>query len=185
MKRPIHFLLLGLSLALQSALARPPADWLLDGTPFKAQVKTNAQPGEAILDNGLIRRVFRLAPNATTVGFENLMTGESLLRAVRPEALIEVDGQTYEVGGLSGQPVQNFLRPAWIDRLQANPKAFQFAQCRIGRTEARFAWQKRREWMPKDAPWPAPGVSLTLEYVAPAGVGGAESPSPNPGRGPL
>jgi hypothetical protein len=40
------------------------------------------------LTNGLVERRFRLSPNAATVGFENLMTGESLLRGVKPEAAV-------------------------------------------------------------------------------------------------
>ena len=39
--------------------------------------------------------------------------------------------------------------------------AFQFTGYRTGKTEARFPWKKRSKWMPKDLPWPAPGVSLT------------------------
>ncbi len=116
---------------------------------------------------------FRLAPNAATVSFENLMTGESIIRAVRPEACVVLDGVRYEVGGLRGQPLQSFLKPAWIETLKANPEAFQFAALKTGATEARFPWKKRREWMPKDAPWPPPGVSLTLEFRPPAGSGGA------------
>lgn len=148
-------------------------DWLIDGASFKAQVQTNEKPNEVALDNGLVRRVFRLAPNAATVAFDNLMTGEAFLRAVRPEALLELDGVRYEVGGLSGQPVQNFLKPAWIEKLVANPGAFKFKTFRTGRTEPRFPWKKRQEWMARDAPWPPPGVSLTLEFEAPDTFGGA------------
>jgi hypothetical protein len=142
-------------------------DWLLDASSFKAQANLSADRREVVLDNGLVRRVVRLAPNATTVSFENRLTGESLLRAVRPEAIIELDGARYDVGGLSGQPVQNFLKPEWIDKLKANPNAFQFTGYKLGKTEARFPWKKKTEWMPKDLPWPPPGVSLTIEYLAP------------------
>ncbi len=129
-----------------------------------------------VLENGLVRRVFRLAPNAATVSYENLMTGESLIRSVRPEAQVELDGARYEVGGLSGQPVHSFLKSEWIDELEANPDAFQFIGFRKGTTEERFPWKKRGEWMPKDVPWPAPGVGLTLEFQAPATFGGVEQP---------
>jgi hypothetical protein len=154
-----------------SAAERP--DWLLDVTSFQAQIKTSEERHEVTLDNGLVRRVFRLSPNAATVAFDNLMTGESVLRAVRPEALVELEGIQYDVGGLSGQPVQNFLKPAWLEQLVANPAAFKFKTYRTGRTEARFPWKKRQEWMARDVPWPAPGVSLTLEFVAPETFGSA------------
>ena len=163
------------ALSASAITAAGRSDWLIDGSPFKAEITTNAQKHELVLDNGLLRRVFRLTPNAATVSFDNLMTGESILRAVRPEAVIELNGAKYEIGGLSGQPVQNFLKPEWIDRLTADPGAFQYAGCKEGRTEARFPWKQHREWMSRDLPWPAPGVSLTLEFKPPAGFGGANS----------
>jgi hypothetical protein len=164
-----------LATTVLNAAERP--DWLLDGTSFPAQIKTNKETHKLSLDNGLVRRVFLLAPNAATVTFENLMTGESLLRAIRPEALVELDGVQYDVGGLSGQPVQNFLKPAWIEQLVANSAAFKFKTYRTGPTEARFPWKKRMEWMARDAPWPPPGVSLTLEFVAPDTFGSASAES--------
>lgn len=159
--------LISLSLAEARLQAVPPVDWLLDGSPYKAKVNASQDGREVTLENGLVRRVFRLAPNAATVSFENLMTGEQFLRAVRPEGIVELDGAEYEIGGLRGQPVQNFLKPAWVDQLEANPTAFQFVGYKVGRTKARFAWQPRREWLPKDTPWPPPGVSLTLEFRSP------------------
>jgi hypothetical protein len=151
------------------------ADWLLDGGPFKARVNAGQDGREVTLENGLVRRVLRLTPNATTVSFDNLMTGESFLRAVRPEALLELNGTRYDVGGLTGQPVQNFLKTAWLDDLKANPAAFQFTGYRTGKTQARFPWKKRSEWLPKDVAWPPPGVSLTLEFRPPDSGTGTQS----------
>ena len=147
------------------------ADWLIDPSSFKARIHQNAERHEVILDNGLVRRVIRLAPNAATVSFENLMTGESITRSVRPEARLSLDGVSYDIGGLDGQPVQNFLKSAWIEKLKTNPNAFQFSGFKTGKTETRFQWKKRNEWMANDSPWPPPGVSLTLEFCSPAKVG--------------
>jgi len=154
----IFLVILGLAGPL-AARAAAHVDWLLDPSAFKARVARSADGGEVVLDNGLVRRAIRLTPNAATVSFENLMTGESIIRAVRPEACVGLDGVRYEIGGLGGQPVQGFLEPAWVETLKANPAAFQFAGLKTGQTQARFPWKKRREWMPKDAPWPPPGVS--------------------------
>lgn len=44
------------------------------------------------MTNGLIRRVWRLTPDAATVAFDDMMTGASLIRGVRPEAELELDG---------------------------------------------------------------------------------------------
>lgn len=144
-------------------------DWLIDPAPYRASISTNAN--EVVLDNGLLRRTFRLAPNAATVAYENLVTGESVIRAVRPEASIELDGVKYSIGGLTGQPVHNYLDPAWIAGLRAETNAFRFTGFSTGKTKERFPWKKRREWMPQDVPWPPPGVSLTLGFAAPENFG--------------
>lgn len=164
--------ILGLSLGLLALLAAPnlgaaTPDWLLDPSPFKAQVRVSADGRDVALENGLVRRVIRIAPNAATIAYDNLMTGESMIRSVRPEAQVEIDGTAYDVGGLTGQPVHNYLDAAWVDTLEAQPGAFRFTRFTTGQTKERFPWKKRLEWMPQDSPWPAPGVSLTLEFVAP------------------
>ncbi len=153
------------------AAAAGATDWLIDPSSFQATIATNAAKNEIILQNGLVRRVFKLSPDAATVAFDNLMTGASILRAVRPEAQVEIDGKHYDVGGLSGQPVQNYLSPAWLAKMKAEPAAFHFAGLRTGRTQARFPWKKRTEWLSLPAPWPPPGVSLTLTFNAPTNFG--------------
>ena len=59
-------------------------DWLLQPQEYRAGVYRSSDGKELILSNGLIRRVFRLTPNAATVGLDNLYSGEAFLRAVRP-----------------------------------------------------------------------------------------------------
>ena len=78
-----------------------------------------------------------------------------------------LDGVAFDVGGLSGQPIDNYLSASWLDQLTNRPSAFHFAGMKTGRTAARFDWKKRREWMSEDAAWPAPGASLTLEFDGP------------------
>ncbi len=50
------------------------------------EVSTSEDGKTLTMNNGLIRRTWRLGPNGATVGFENLMTGETILRGVKPEA---------------------------------------------------------------------------------------------------
>ena len=101
-------------------------DWLLDGTPYRAGVYQGTHEQDVLLSNGLVRRRFRLSPNAATVGFDNLITGESVIRGVKPEARVEIDGVAYDIGGLQGQPNYAYLREDWVDQLTADPDAFQF-----------------------------------------------------------
>ncbi len=150
------------------------ADWLIDPSPFHAAIASNAAAREITLENGLLRRVFKLEPDAATVAFDNLMTGEAILRSVRPEAQVQLDGKNFDVGGLLGQPVHNYLDPAWLAQMKANPAAFHFTGVKTGRTEPRFAWRKRNEWLSQDAPWPPPGVSLTLDFSSPTNASAVE-----------
>jgi len=142
-------------------------DWLLDPSPYKARVTPSADGRSVELNNGLVRRIFQLQPNAACVALDNLATGASLLRSVRPEARLELDGVKYDIGGLTGQPIHNYLDPKWLETMKAGPAAFYFTGLKTGKTEARFPWKKRLAWMPSDAPWPPPGVSLTLEFAPP------------------
>ncbi|HOC01446.1 MAG TPA: hypothetical protein PKM43_22185 [Verrucomicrobiota bacterium] len=150
-----------------SSLGAATPDWLIDPAPFKARVTVSADGRDVALENGLVRRIIRIEPNAATIAYDNLVTGESMIRSVRPEAQVEIDGTAYDVGGLTGQPVHNYLDAAWVDKLEAPPGAFRFTRFTTGQTKQRFPWKKRLEWMPQDLPWPAPGVSLTLEFAAP------------------
>src|SRR5271170_2633722 len=121
-------------------------DWLIDPSPFPAVLSTNGVAGEISLENGLVRRAFKLSPDAATVAFDNLMTGESILRSVRPEAQLTLDGKSFNVGGLTGQPIDNFLTRDWLAQMGADPAAFHFDSYKTGPTEPRFPWLKRTEW---------------------------------------
>lgn len=79
-------------------------DWLVQPISAHAQVYRTAEPNEIALSNGLARRTFRIAPNAATVGLRELVSGESILRGVKPEAVVRINGTVFEVGGLKGQP---------------------------------------------------------------------------------
>ncbi len=150
-------------------------DWLIDGTPFKARVSLSADGRDLELNNGLIRRVIRLEPNAATVALDNLVTGESLLRGVKPEAVVELDGKRFEIGGLKGQPDYAFLRPEWIQQLDADPASFRFAGYAIGKPVERFAWKQARRHAP-DVKWPPDGATLRLDFTMPASTNGTLTP---------
>jgi hypothetical protein len=153
--------------ALTDELATPvKADWLVAPVHRKTGVYRSG-PKEVGMTNGLISRRFRLLPNAATVGFDNLMTGSAILRGVKPEAILELDGVKYALGGLVGQVEYAYLRPEWIDSLKADPAAFRFTGFAVGRTRERFAW-KRKPYS-ADLPWPPPGASLTLHFQPPSG----------------
>lgn len=169
--------LVALLLSLASSVAAAPAtpDWLIDSAPFKARVTKSNDGRELVLNNGLLRRVIRIEPNAATVALDNLSSGESLLRGVKPEAVVEIDGKRHDVGGLKGQRNYAFLRPEWIGDLRADPAAFRFVGYEIGKPKERMAWKRTRHHAP-DAKWPPEGVTLRLDFAAPSPTNGAAAP---------
>ncbi len=147
--------------------SRPAAtDWLLDDSPFEAGVYLGRHANEIVLGNGLLARTFRLNPNAATVGFTNLANGENLLRGVKPEAEITLNGVPYAVGGLQGQSNYAFLRPEDIDGLRNDPAAMQFVGYELSEPRAPFAWKRVRHHAP-DAAWPPKGIHLRLDFEMP------------------
>lgn len=146
--------------------AAPGADWLLGAAGHPAGVYRAEGGKELVLSNGLIRRSFRLAPNAATVNFENLVTGETVLRGVKPEARVTLNGTSFDVGGLSGQPNYAFLTTEWVEQLQATPGAMQFMGFETGAPAERMAWKRVRHHAP-DLAWPPKGVYLRMDYAMP------------------
>lgn len=148
-------------------LATPEGDWLVAPVKQRAVVARSEDGKEIVLHNGLIARTFRIAPNAATVGFDNVMTGQAILRGVKPEARLQIDGVPLAVGGLVGQPEYAYLQRAWLDTMTSDPAAMQFAGFEVGEPVAPLEW-KRKRYCP-DAAWPPKGVALVLRFVPPAG----------------
>ncbi|MBV5314051.1 MAG: hypothetical protein JZU47_12190 [Prolixibacteraceae bacterium] len=139
------------------------ADWLIEQTATKTQL-FRTEDGKLVLSNGIVSRTFTTKPNCATVSLDLLSNNESFLRSVRPEAELTIDGLTFAVGGLVGQPIQNYLLPEWINQMTADPASFKLKDYRVEETKERFPWKKRTTWMPKDMPWPAPGKELIFTY---------------------
>ncbi|MHC4324903.1 MAG: alpha-galactosidase, partial [Planctomycetota bacterium] len=142
-------------------------DWLVSQIKEPVRIEKRLEGGEIVLSNGLISRTFRLGPNAATVAYDNLMTGASIIRGIKSEAIVELDGQKYEVGGLKGQIEYGYLQPGTLDSLRNNPDAFQFKDYETGKIKARFSWNKKR--YSAQSQWPPAGKSLTLHFVPPGG----------------
>ena len=152
-----------------SAIPSYDSDWLLDSSAYRAGLFNGAHPEEIVLSNGLLSRTFRLGPNAATVGLDSGVNGTALLRGIKPEARIQVDGTSCDIGGLIGQEEYAYLRREWIDSFKCDPAAFRHAHYEHGPTQAPFAWKRVRH--APDLPWPAPGVRLSLHFAAPADSG--------------
>jgi len=141
------------------------SDWLVRQIKEPVIIKKRLGGREIVLSNSLISRTFRLSPNAATVAYDNLMTGESIIRGIKSEAIVVLNGQKYEVGGLQGQLEYAYLQAGTIDSLSGNRDAFQFKDFELGDIKERFNW-KRKRYSAQSA-WPPAGKSLTLRFVPP------------------
>lgn len=157
-------LLISFSVFAQQSTSR---DWLLGRPDARATIRQDPQRNELTLGNGLVARTIRFAPNAATISFDNLTTNVALLRAIAPEAEVEINGRKYAIGGLTGQPNLAYLRRDWIDALKAESGAFQFERFEIGKPSERMTWKRLRH--ASSNTWPPNGVSLTLWFVPPTG----------------
>jgi hypothetical protein len=136
-------------------------DWLI--VPPKTQSAVEAGGNEITLSNGLIRRTWRVRPQCATVAFDSLVTGASVIRGVKPEALLTVDGAEVEVGGLKGQPDYAYLLPQWLDGMAADPKAMPCQGYEQVPVQARFGWKQVR--YASSTVWPPRGAGLVFHYA--------------------
>lgn len=153
-----------LALGTQGTLAQD--HWLLGKRPYEADVHVEQAVGgtRLHLENGLVRRSFLLEPNAACYAFDNLMTGASMLRAVRPEAALVVDGRDVRVGGLVGQPNHAFLTEPWLGQMALDPASMICTGYEVGEPGERLQWPRDHHHAP-NAVWPPRGVALRLDFV--------------------
>ncbi len=147
-----------------------PIDWLVEANPYAAGVFRGPGDHAVVLDNGLLRRTFRITDDGTcaTIALDDLTTGEALLRAVRPEARLVIDGKTIDVGGLTGQPNHAFLDPHWLESMQPAAGSLRLTGLSTAPIDARLEWKRVRHHAPNVA-WPPKGVQLRLDFAPPAG----------------
>ena len=156
-----HILVILCALQVQYSLAlNLQKDWLIDGSSYQAKVTTTDK--ELCLSNGLLSRTFILSPNVATIAFDNLMNGNAELRAIRPEAVLTINGMEYPVGGLYKQPVQNFLNSDFIEDMISCDTAFTYVSHTVGETIERFPYRPKQEWLSNKNPWPAHGKRIVF-----------------------
>lgn len=157
------------NLPLYNQTSKSKTDWLIAADPAKSAIY-QTQEGHMVLTNGLVSRTFTLNPNGATIGLDNLVTGEALVRAVSPEAVIWVNGHEINVGGLTGQPIGNYLLPEWVPGMKADPYSLKLVSYERSPIKARFEWNRRTAWAPQHLPWPPKGIEVAFTYKADEGV---------------
>ena len=121
-------------------------DWLVAPVLQKAQVYKSGDSKDIILYNGLVKRTFRLAPNVVNFDYKNMITGQQLLRAVMPEAVVAINGTEYNVGGLYGQKEKAYLLPEWLDNFTKGDNDFQFVNFEIHLLKPFINWKAGSWW---------------------------------------
>lgn len=173
----LGFVFLGNQMAVGQSLqsTNGAKDWLIDPTNYRAELKISDAEHQLELTNGLVRRSFLLQPNLASIELIQLQTNQSFLRAVRPEARIVLNGRSYNVGGLTGQPNHAFLTDAWLADLKNDPNSLQFVGYQVDEPQERFPWKQVRHTT--GASWPPKGVRLELKFKMPPSNPSAQLPS--------
>ena len=120
------------------------SDWLV--RPVAAMAAVQQKGNELVLSNGLVQRSFRLSPNVACTDYQNLVTGQQLIRAVSPEARLVINGKAWQVGGLTGQSERAYLLPQWVDSLQAGAGDFRYVSYDVQPVKPLLPWQPGKWW---------------------------------------
>jgi len=118
-------------------------DWLINTPKEKAGVYLSADKKNIILYNGLVRRTFRISPNIVCYDFRNMSSGQELIRAIEPEAIVTIDGKSYPVGGLHGQHEKAFFMPEWLDAFSKAPDDLFSTTIQVEPIKSLLNWKKR------------------------------------------
>jgi hypothetical protein len=127
--------------SLPASLKKYSGDWLVKPPDIRAAVYLSADKKDIVLYNGLVKRSFRVSPNVACTEYLNLVTGQQLLRAVKPEAVVKINGRDYNVGGLYGQKEKAYLLNNWIDQMKPGSEDFQFKSYEISELKEPFKWK--------------------------------------------
>lgn len=139
-------------------------DWLIAPVKETAAVYQANNGKDLVLYNGLVKRVFRLLPNVTCTDYKNLGNGQQLLRAVKAEARLTIDGKDYNVGGLYGQRENAYLLPEWVDDFKDSSSDFHFVKYTTGKIKPQLAWKPASKNFHNTKT--ATGVELSFNYAS-------------------
>lgn len=159
--QPQITIILMVMMLLFTVVSQAQNDWLIDNTKYEAQIFNKGE--NVVITNGLVTRKIRMKPNAATVEYRNEMTGETMLRSIKPEAEVNIDGKIYAVGGLTGLKEHGYLKNEWLDNLISDKNAFQFDGYRSQPIEKKIKWSKNKEFNLATKGY-ATGREIIMEY---------------------
>ena len=124
-------------------------DWLVQPFITKAGVYKSTDNKDIILYNGLIKRVFRVTPNLACTDYSNVSNNQQLLRSIKPEALVFLNGNAYNIGGLHGQTEKAYLLNEWLNKLTKHDSDFHYTGFMVKEIPS-FLNGKARGWSSSD-----------------------------------
>ncbi len=131
----------------QAAMEKSPEkDWLISPVVQKSEVFLSTDKKEIILYNGLVKRVFSIAPNVVCYDYKNMSSGQQLIRAVKAEARLTLNGRDYNVGGLYGQKEQAYFLREWLSNLKTDSADFQFVKYDVENIPDFIGWKAGTWW---------------------------------------
>jgi len=99
--------------------------------------------------------------------YYNLLYYDVLYLYCSPEAVVDIDGLYYNVGGLLTHMPRAYLnRTALAENVTFDPSAFHFVSFQTGKPEAPFHYRPRRG-APEDIVWPPHGLRVDVQFKAP------------------
>lgn len=137
-------------------------DWLLGKVKDTSAIFKSQNGKDLIITNGLVSRSFRVQPYFACFSFQNLMTSKEMVRAIQPEAQIEVDGTSYNVGGVKGQFEYAYMKYDWLEKFTGEPQAFEIKDFKIQDIQPRFPWKPKRWLLNKQ--WPPKGKEIIFYF---------------------
>ncbi|MGN6493827.1 MAG: alpha-galactosidase, partial [Agriterribacter sp.] len=137
-------------------------DWLIHPIAQKAGAWKSQDGKDIILYNGLLKRVFRIMPNVACYDFTNLSNGQQLMRAVKAEARLTIDGKDYNVGGLYGQKEKAYVLPAWLEQFSDSSNDFHLTNITTGELKPFVNWKPGTWWA--SAKQAATGSQISFVY---------------------
>ena len=157
-------------LVAAAAASAVPADWLVAPASSlgHASLSTGAGGRGLVLGNHLIERAFTVEPDFACTSFRSLMASppSEILRSVQPEALVQLDGIDYHVGGLvlptaggsncSADACPDaarrgvFTDAATLATMVRNESAFNYLRHSSGQPKPRFEWTPGTRHAPSD-----------------------------------
>ena len=140
---------------------KPVQDWLVHSFPSRARAYKDAKATSIILSNGLVKRTFRITPDIACVDFQNLVSGEQLIRSVKPEAVLIINGKNILWADSAGQKENAYLLPQWIDTLSRGESDFMVTDFKISALSPLLPWQSSRSVINHKLPQ---GIEIEFNY---------------------